>query len=135
MGNFAVAARKNVTHQVNYFRASRAYNTPNIGTAGMVPIGTLPAGAVVTHALVKVTAAFNAATTNVVTVGTAAADNAVLAAGDFNEGVVGSTVTFAAAGYSVTVDTPLFIRYTQTGTAATTGAVTIILFFVPDNDR
>jgi hypothetical protein len=44
-------------------------------------------------------------------------------------------VTFAAYGYYVSVDTPLFIRYTQTGTAATTGAVTVILFFVPNNDR
>jgi hypothetical protein len=130
-----VAPRQNVTHQVNYFRASIAFNTLNVGTAGMVPLGTLPAGAIATHALVKVTEAFNAATTNVITVGTAADDDAVLIGADFDETVVGTTVTFAAAGYSVTVATPLFIKYAQTGTAATTGAVTVILFFVPNNDR
>jgi hypothetical protein len=131
----AVAARTPYTQQVPYFRASVAFNTVNIGTAGMIPLGTLPAGAIVTHAIVKVTEAFNAATTNVVTVGTAADDDAVLTGADFDETVVGTTLTFAAAGYSVAVATPLYIKYAQTGTAATTGAVTIILFFVPNNDR
>jgi hypothetical protein len=116
-------------------RAAVAYNTRSIGTAGTVPLGTLPAGAIVTHAIVKINTAFNAATTNVLTVGTATTADAVLAAGDFNEGVVGTTLTFAAAGYKVSVATPLFITYTQTGTAATAGAADIILFFVPDNDR
>lgn len=135
MGTFAVAPRSPHTHQVPYMRASVAYNTINIGTAGKVPLGTLPAGAIVTHAVVKVTAAFNAATTNVLTVGTAADDDAVLTASDIDETVVQTTVTFAAAGYTVTEATPLFVRYTQTGTAATAGAATIILFFVPNNDR
>jgi hypothetical protein len=123
----AVAARTPYTQQVPYFRASVAFNTVNIGTAGMIPLGTLPAGAIVTHAIVKVTEAFNAATT--------ADDDAVLTGADFDETVVGTTLTFAAAGYSVAVATPLYIKYAQTGTAATTGAVTIILFFVPNNDR
>jgi hypothetical protein len=130
-----VAARSTVTHQVPYMRASVAFNTFLIGTAGKVPLGTLPAGAIVTHAIVKVTAAFNAATTNVLTVGTADDDDAVLGAADFDETVAGTTLTFAAAGYKVSVATPLFIKYAQTGTAATTGAADIILFFVPDNDR
>ncbi len=135
MGNFKVAPRSTVTQQVPYFRASVAFNTVNIGSDGMVPLGTLPAGAIVTHAIVKVTTAFNAATTNVLTVGTLASVDAVLAAADIDETVVQTTVTFAAAGYSVAVDTPLFIKYAQTGTAATAGAATIILFFVPNNDR
>ena len=135
MGNNAVAPRQPHTHQVPYMRATVAYNTLNIGTAGKVPLGTLPAGAIVTHAIVKVTAAFNAATTNVLTVGTAASADAVLAAADIDETVVQTTLTFAAAGYKVSVATPLFITYTQSGTAASAGAADIILFFVPDNDR
>jgi hypothetical protein len=135
MGTFQVAPRSTVTQQVPYCRASVAYNTVNIGTAGKVPLGTLPAGAIVTHAIVKVTAAFNAATTNVLTVGTADDDDAVLAAADIDESVVQTTVTFAAAGYSVDVATPLFVKYAQTGTAASAGAATIIIFFVPNNDR
>ena len=135
MGTNQVAPRYVITQQVPYFRASVAFSTVNIGTAGKVPLGTLPAGAIVTHAIVKVTEAFNAATTNVLTVGTAAAADAVLAAADIDETVVQTTVTFAAAGYKVSVDTPLFVKYAQTGTAATAGAADIILFFVPNNDR
>lgn len=135
MGNFAVAPRGALTQQLPYFRASVAFNTTNIGTAGKVPLGTLPAGAIVTGALVKVTEAFNAATTNVLTVGTAADDDAIITATDVDETEVDTTVTFAAYGYYASVDTPLFIKYAQTGTAATTGAVTVILFFVPNNDR
>ena len=135
MGNFTVAPRSPHTQQLPYFRRSVAFNTVEIGTAGKVPLGTLPSGAIVTGALVKVTEAFNAATTNVLTVGTAADDDAIITATDVDETDVDTTVTFAAYGYYVSVDTPLFIKYTQTGTAATTGAVTVILFFVPNNDR
>lgn len=135
MGTNAVAPRSTVTQQVPYCRASVSFDTVNIGTAGKVPLGTLPAGAIVTHALVKITTAFNAATTNVLTVGTAASDAALLSGADFDETVVQTTITFAAAGYTVAVDTPLFIKYAQTGTAATAGAATIIIFFVPNNDR
>lgn len=135
MGSFAVAPRSSITQQLNYFRAAVAFNTYGIGTAGIVPLGTLPAGAIVTGALVKINTAFNAATTNVLTVGTSSDDDAVLTATDIDETVVQTTVTFAAVGYKVSADTPLFIKYAQTGTAATTGAADIILFFVPDNDR
>lgn len=135
MGNSAVAPRKNVTHQVNYCRASIAYNTLNIGTAGRVPLGTLPAGSIIVDMMVKVSTAFNAATTNELTVGTAADASAILGSTDIDELDVDTTATFVAKGYKVTVDTPLFIKYAQTGTAATAGAATIILMFVPDNDR
>lgn len=135
MGNFAVAPRATVTQQLPYFRASVAYNTANIGTAGKVPLGTLPAGAIITGALVKVTTPFNAVTTNVLTVGTLEDDDAILDASDIDELEADTTVTFHAYGYKVDVDTPLFIKYAQTGTAATAGAATVILFFVPDNDR
>lgn len=135
MGNALVAPRLPVTQQLPYFRRSVSYNTFQIGTAGKVPLGTLPANAIVTGGLVKVTTAFNAVTTNVLTVGTAADDDAVMTASDIDETDVDTTVTFAAVGYMPTVATPLFVTYTQTGTAATAGAAIIVLFFVPDNDR
>lgn len=135
MGNNAVAPRLPVTHQMPYMRAAVAFDTYQIGVAGMVPLGTLPAGAIVTGMLVKINTAFNAATTNVLTVGTASDDDAIIAAGDVDETVATTYVTFAAVGYKATVATPLFIKYAQTGTAATTGAADIILWFCPDNDR
>lgn len=135
MGTFTVAPRSTVTQQLPYFRAAVAYNTPNIDTAGKVPLGTLPAGAIVTGMLVKISTVFNAATTNVLTVGTAEDDAAILGATDIDELEADTTVTFTAYGYKVDVATPLFIKYEQTGTAATAGAATVILFYVPDNDR
>lgn len=135
MGNNAVAPRLPVTQQLPYFRKAISFDTLNIGTAGMVPIGTLPPGAIVTGALIRIGTAFNAATTNVVTVGTAADASAVLGATDLNELAVGTTIPLAASGYKVSVVTPLFVKYAQTGTAASAGAADIILFFVPDNDR
>lgn len=135
MGNSAVAPRSNVTQQEHYFRAAVSFDTPLIATAGKVPLGTLPAGAIVTGMLVKIVTAFNAATTNVLTVGTAADASAVLGATDIDELEVDITQAFAAYGYNPTTDTPLFIKYEQTGTAATAGSAIVILFFVPDNDR
>jgi hypothetical protein len=135
MGNNAVAPRLHVSHQMPYFRATVAFNTVNIGTAGKVPLGTLPEGAIVTGMLVKVTTAFNAATTNVLTVGTAADDDAIIGAADVDETTIATTLTFAGVGYKASAVTPLFIKYTQTGTAATAGEADIILWFCPDNDR
>ncbi len=85
--------------------------------------------------MIKITEAFNATTTNVLTIGTAADASAVLGATDLNELVVGTTIPLAASGFYVTVDTPLFIKYAQTGTAASAGAAIICLTFFPNNDR
>ena len=135
MGTFAVAPRSPHTQQLPYFRKSVAFNTVDIGTSGKVPLGTLPAGAIISGMLVKVTTAFNAATTNVLTVGTLSSPEAVLGPTDVNELEVDTTVSFSSYGYKVDEATPLFVKYTQSGTAASAGAATIILFFVPDNDR
>jgi hypothetical protein len=127
-------ARQYHTQQLAFLRRSFAFNTPLIGTAGKVPLGTLPANSIVTEIIIKVTTAFNAATTNVITVGTAAVDNSLVADGDFNEGVIGTTISTAQVGFTSTTDTQLFIKYAQTGTAATAGAATVIVMFVPNTD-
>lgn len=123
------------TNQVHFMRKDVAFNTPGIGTASTVVLGGFPANAVIVSAIVKVTAAFNAATTNVLTVGDTTADNTVIAAGDVNEGVVATTIVTAAVGYrfSATADTTLYVRYTQTGTAATAGAAIIMIGYIPAN--
>lgn len=135
MATHLVAPRQIHTQQEHYLRAAVAYNSLEVGTAGKFPLGTLPAGAIITGILATVSVAFNAATTNVLTVGTAASDASIVGADDLNEGAIGSTLSFASVGTKVSVDTPLFIKYAQTGTAASAGAADIILFFVPDNDR
>jgi hypothetical protein len=130
----AGAARLDNSQQVAFFRRTVNFDTAGIGTNGTVWLGTLPPNAIVTGCTVKITAAFNAVTTNVLTVGDATVPDSVFAAADLNETVVATTVVAAAVGYrgSTTAETPLFVKYTQTGTAATAGQAIIMLSFIPD---
>ena len=108
-----------------------AFNTLGIGTVDTVKVGTVPAGAQILTAVVRIVAAFNAAATNVLTVGTSAGTNAdIVSASDVNEATPGSTIVGTGAGLAFTVDTPIYVRYTQTGTAATTGSAVITVSFV-----
>jgi len=92
-------------------------------------IGTIPAGAVMTHVDVVISVAFNAGTTNVFLVGTLADPDHYVDAGDVNEALV-STVSIADKPEQVTVDTDVYLKYTQTGGAATTGAARATVWFV-----
>jgi hypothetical protein len=108
-----------------------AYNTLGIGTADTVKVGTLPNGAQCLEMIVRVTTAFNAATTNVLTVGTASGSDADFAgAVDVNEGLAGTVVDMTCAGLAFSADTPIYVKYTQTGTAATAGAAVITITYV-----
>jgi hypothetical protein len=130
----AGAARTPSTQQVPYLRRTVSYNTAGIDSTGVVWLGTLPPNAVVTSCFVKVLTPFNATVTNVLTLGDGTTADSVFAAGDVNETVAATTVVGAAIGYrgSATVDTPLFVKYTQSGTAATAGSAIILLTFIPD---
>ncbi len=111
-------------NMVHFFRKVVNFNDP--GIANGVVFGRLPANAQITSAVARVKTAFNAVTTNVLTVGTNASnyDN-VLGAGDVTEGTPASYVAPAGGLIDVTSDTDLVVKYTQTGTAATTGQAII----------
>ena len=84
---------------------------------------------------VRIDTAFNAGTTNVLTVGTnAGSDNNIVAAADVNEAATGTTSVTTGIGLSIAADTPVYVRYTQSGTAATAGAATIVILYVANND-
>ncbi|MFM9928205.1 hypothetical protein VLK31_34920 [Variovorax sp. H27-G14] len=125
-------ARQFHTQQVHYLRFSPAFNTN--GIAAGVQIGTLPAGAQIVDATVNVTTAFNAATTNVLAVGTTPTGAQVVTSAEAVAGTVGFKRGTAGGALSFAADTPLYCNFTQTGTAATTGAATIVIAFVPNND-
>lgn len=130
----AVARQSHLQH-VHYLRADVAYNTASSGTA--VSMGMLPANAVVLATDISIQTAFNAATTNVLIVGTSGDDDALVAAAGVDETAVASTrVTPAtlAGRLSSSADTEIFWKYTQSGTAATAGAATITVTYIPDND-
>lgn len=99
--------------------------TINFNTAGgTVDLDTLDAGEVVVDARVEVLTAFNAATTNVLTVGNGVVSTKFVGTSDVTEGTPGA---YKAAGpYTAeTVAGAVRVTYTQTGTAATTGSAKV----------
>lgn len=107
------------------------YSTPQVSTADTVAIGKLPAHSQIVSCIVRVTEAFNAATTNVLTVGTSAGSNAdVISDADLSEGVTGTTVGTRGCDLSFSADTTIYAKYTQSGTAATAGRAVITILYV-----
>ena len=129
--------RENVPQTVCYIRKKVTF--ADAGIAGGVPVEWLRKGSIILGTDVVVTTAFNAATTNVVTVGTnATAYDNIVAAADVNEGATGLTQNVKPTGAALgplAADSQLFVKYTQSGTAATTGELYIIIKFVNDRDR
>lgn len=121
---------------LHYLRLAVAYNTTGIATADTVKFPNLiPAGAEILFTKVKIVAAFNAATTNVLTVGTSTGSDAdIVGASDLDEGTIGSTIVYRGAGLTFASPTILYAKYTQTGTAATAGSAIVIVVYAPNND-
>ena len=126
-------ARRLHTQQVNYLRISVNYNDP--GIANGVGKQWLPAGALIIGTDCYGGAAFNAGTTNVLTIGTnSAAYNNIM-----TPPVTAATLTQNAAPTGTALgplaaDTQVFVKYTQTGGAATAGNAIFCVKFVPAND-
>ncbi|SCW56926.1 hypothetical protein SAMN02927924_01428 [Sphingobium faniae] len=129
-------ARQLETQQTHYLRKDVAYDT--VGIASGVLIGTVPKGSKVTGVHVYIDTAFNAATTNVLTAGTTGTGTNLIAASDVTEGTAGyyapADGTNQARGLAFAADTDLFVSYTQTGAAATAGAATVIVEYVPQSN-
>lgn len=113
---------------VQAIRCDVAYNTPGIGSG--IKFGALPADSVFIGAFIDVTTAFNAATTNVLTIGTDASAVDAFDASAIAE-TAGSQLVFPIAAFTCarTAETPLYVKYAQTGTAATAGAATIVVLY------
>ena len=137
---------------LTYQRLTVNYNDPNISTGQR--FGTLPANAYITSIDVHVTTAFNAATTNLLTIGTTSASSNELVAdcGTATACVSNHTTTIAtgvshlttAAGVGLAVsgggtwtglNMPLYVKYAQTGTAATAGSATFVIGYACNDDQ
>ena len=99
------------------------------GIADGVAIYTVPHDAVITRVVARVNTAFNAGTTNVLTVGTSAADaNELLGSGDITEGTAGA---YTKQHFTEIAEKgKIYAKYTQTGTDATAGEADIFIFAV-----
>lgn len=105
------------------YAGSIAFDTTGASTG--VKLCELPANIVVTKATAVVKTAFNAGTTNVLTVGTNDDVNDILGTDDVTEGTKGaySVNRFAEFDTKQTVKA----KFTETGTAATAGEAEIYL--------
>lgn len=101
------------------------------GISSGVKLATIRADAthpVLLEFFAEVTTAFDAGTTNVLTVGSDTTANQFLGASDITEG----TAAFYPASnankkYRIVADTDIYVKYTQTGTAATAGAALLYI--------
>lgn len=103
-----------------------AFDTEDVDKG--VELCELPAGIVVTKAVAVVTEAFDAGTTNVLTVGANDDVNDLMGSGDITEGTKGAYSVNKFAQYDTAAT--IKAKYTQTGTDATAGAADIYLLVV-----
>ena len=131
------AARQSVDQQIHYLRFVVNYNDTSI-SGGARSYGALPAGAIIVGTDVYINTVFNAGTTNVLTVGTnTTTSNNIIAAADVDETATGLTQNVKPTGTALgplSADIDVYVKYAQTGTAATTGKAYIIIKYVTDND-
>lgn len=131
-----MVARQLTEQAVNYYRLTINWNDQNIASGQA--FGALPAGAYVLSIDAYVTTAFNAGTTNVVTLGTSKSSANEVVASGITAGTAGVYHLTSAAGLGLAVTNgvspTLYAKYAQTGNAATAGSVTIVIAYVPNND-
>lgn len=125
----------NSARQLPIQAAHTARFTVNYNDAGIssgVAKVTIPLGAFITNVQCEIVTAFNAATTNVLTVGTNATSyNDIIAAGDVDEAVAANNDVTRGRGRSIaaTAAKTVYAKYTQTGTAATAGVAVVVITF------
>ena len=124
-------ARQYHHQMVHFLRKTVGYGDD--GTE--LTVGIVPSGSTILKPMsgVQVSTAFNAATGNVLQVGTDANDNLFMTSGALG------TATFvpldeAIGGYLVTADTTITATVELTGTAATAGSGEVVICYIPDTD-
>jgi hypothetical protein len=105
-------------------------------TSAGVPIGALEAGAIPLATHVYIETAFNAGTTNVLDVGTSGTPAGFIPTATVVPGTTGykTLATGTLAGIPLAADQVVYAKFSQTGTAATTGKAVISVTFLPKRD-
>lgn len=108
------------------FSGTRVASAAVVFGSSTVALDTLNVGDVVLRIWVQVVTAFNAGTTNVIVVGDGTTANKYITASDVTEGTPGVYPTGGSGPFvAETVAGTLTATFTQTGTAATTGAARV----------
>ena len=130
-GTQGTTARKIALQVVEYIAIDVNYNDTGIAT-GVATGKYLPAGAILIGTDVSINTAFNAVTTNVLTCGTngPTTNDNIVAAADVAETPAALTQNIKPTGTALgklAADAQIYVKYTQSGGAATAGAATIII--------
>lgn len=135
-GTAGTTARQYATQQVHYLRFRVTYSDAGISTG--VAKQTLPSGAIIIGTDILIATTFNAGSTNVLTVGTnGTTANNMVASGDVDETTGAITLNVKPTSSALGVlssDAVVYAKYTQTGTAGTTGDATVLVKYIPSND-
>jgi hypothetical protein len=111
----------------------KTVNFGDVGlSTGVAFANSLPMGAFITGVWVEIVTAFNAGTTNPLTVGTVStAYNNIANTTDVNAGATGVYIAGRGLGRALTAAAEItpFVKYAPTGTAATTGQAVIVIEF------
>lgn len=125
------APRQDPRQVPNTLKKTVNFNDAGI-SSGVAFDNSLPLGAFILAVLVEIVTAFNAVSSNVLTVGTNSSSfNDIVAAGDVDESAAGVTEVTRGYGRSLaaSAEKVVYAKYTQTGTAATTGQAVIVIVF------
>ena len=107
----------------------RQVNWNDAGISSPVAGVIIPQGTFILRVLCEIVTPFNAATTNVLTLGTNAGANNIIAAADVDEATAGVYDITRGLGRSLAAagDVTISVKYAQTGTAATAGQAEIVV--------
>ena len=114
--------------EIDVIAAILDFNTVGFTKAGVgITIGCIPAGAVLAQVKWQVITAFNAVTTNVITVGSNATVDNILSASDVTEGSIGAGLSSTGLPLFFANDTPINALYAFTGAAPTAGRFAVVI--------
>jgi hypothetical protein len=121
---------------IMYLRRTVSFDTPYADAPGVtatngVPIGALEAGTIPLGCDVTIETAFNAGTTNTMDIGSSSTPAGLAPTASVLPAATGfkQNLTGTLTGIPLAANTIIFVKYAQTGTAATTGKAHIVLKF------
>jgi hypothetical protein len=125
----ASKARAYQTQQCHFYQTTLNYNDADALTR---LLGILPAGATLLAVKNAVLTAFNAGTTNTMSIGTTAGGTDILnaAAAGVATGIVNTLPPVAKVVFAT--DQSIYVSYAQTGTAATAGQAKFVMEYAPN---
>lgn len=123
-------ARQFHTQQSTYLQTLINYNDADASTGRL--LGTVPANAVIVRIYTVISTAFNAGTTNTLSVGKTLTGTDYVSAGAAGSATGPTAATVSAANAVPAADQVIYASYAQSGTAATAGVARVVVEYIPN---